>query len=155
MSTTRDVNTRREDESAGGELELGGGRGVVFYDAECGLCDRVVRLLLRLDRDRALRFASLQGPTAARWLGPERASRLDTFYLLEPGAGVRARSEAALRVGELLGGPWRALARVARALPRRIRDAAYDWVAARRATFFPPPEACSIPPASWRARLLD
>jgi predicted DCC family thiol-disulfide oxidoreductase YuxK len=34
---------------------------VLFFDGECGLCNRVVRLMLRLDRRGRLRYAPLQG----------------------------------------------------------------------------------------------
>ena len=40
----------------------------MLFDGECGLCDRVVRLLLRLDRRGRLRFASLQGPEGQAYL---------------------------------------------------------------------------------------
>src|SRR4051812_37486572 len=41
---------------------------VLFFDGECGLCNRVVRLLLRLDTRGRLRFAPLQGPVAQDYL---------------------------------------------------------------------------------------
>src|SRR5512140_2976539 len=41
---------------------------VLLFDGECGLCHRVVRLLLRLDREARLRFAPLQGPSAQAFL---------------------------------------------------------------------------------------
>ena len=41
---------------------------VLFFDGECGLCNRLVRLLLRLDRKAVLRFGPLQGSTAQQYL---------------------------------------------------------------------------------------
>ena len=38
---------------------------IVFYDGDCGLCDRFVRWMLRRDRGHHYRFAPLQGETAA------------------------------------------------------------------------------------------
>src|SRR5688572_12325015 len=44
------------------------GGPVLFFDGECGLCNRVVRLMLRLDRHGRLRFAPLQGAVAQEYL---------------------------------------------------------------------------------------
>ena len=41
---------------------------VLFFDGECGLCQRLVRGLLKLDQRGGLRLAPLQGPTAQDWL---------------------------------------------------------------------------------------
>src|SRR4051812_39696374 len=41
---------------------------VLFFDGECGLCNRLVRLLLRIDHRARLRFAPLQGPVAQAYL---------------------------------------------------------------------------------------
>src|SRR5262249_57642651 len=38
---------------------------LVLYDGECGVCSRIVRWLLDADRRGELRFAPLQGATAA------------------------------------------------------------------------------------------
>ena len=37
---------------------------VLFFDGDCHLCNESVRLLLKLDRNRSLRYAPLQGETA-------------------------------------------------------------------------------------------
>ena len=42
---------------------------VLFYDGECGLCNRVVRLVdALLDRKAVLHYGPLQGPTAQAYL---------------------------------------------------------------------------------------
>ena len=41
---------------------------VLFYDGQCGLCNRVVRLLLQTDRAGRLRFATLQSAPAQAYL---------------------------------------------------------------------------------------
>ena len=39
---------------------------IVLYDGVCGLCDKLVQFLVARDRNRLLRYAPLQGDTAAR-----------------------------------------------------------------------------------------
>lgn len=54
---------------------------VLLFDGECGLARRLVRVILRKDREGVLRFASLQGAFGqaalrARGLAPERFAEL-------------------------------------------------------------------------------
>jgi predicted DCC family thiol-disulfide oxidoreductase YuxK len=126
---------------------------ILLFDGECGLCNRVVQRILQADRKGTLRFASLQGRFARDLIArhPE-LSGVDSMAWVEPhGAGERVliRSEAALRVADYLGFPWRAMT-VARLIPRPLRDWGYDWVARRRHRWFPRVPACSIPAAESR-----
>jgi predicted DCC family thiol-disulfide oxidoreductase YuxK len=105
---------------------------VLLFDGVCALCNGTVRVVLRLDRRGRIRFAPLGGEYAARVLErhPE-ALEVDSLILVDagpPGAGterVHVKSDAVLRLAQLLGGPWRA-AGVLRLVPRRARDWAYD-----------------------------
>lgn len=133
---------------------------LLLYDGVCGLCDKFVRSLLRADRNKALRFAPLQGPTAAPILRRRGLSGdpLRTVVLVlgagAPDERIFLRSDAALRAYGLLGG-WRKAAAVLLALPpRALRDAAYDVIARRRTRWFGKFDACPIPPPEWRERFL-
>lgn len=131
---------------------------VLLYDGTCGFCAESVQLVLRHDRRRTLRFASLQGPFGRSVL--ERHPELegvDSIVWVEPaGAGERVlvRSDAALRIAGYLGGWWR-LARVGSAVPRVVRDAAYDTVARHRHRLLGSGPSCLIPSPDDRDRFLD
>lgn len=131
---------------------------VLLYDGACGFCGTAVRLALRHDRRGTLRFAALGSAwgrgVAARH--PELEGT-DSMVWLEPGGAgaperVFVRSEAALRLAAYLGGAWRLLS-AARAVPRAVRDAAYDLVARHRHRL-PGGGACVVPSAAERARFL-
>lgn len=126
---------------------------IVFFDGVCGLCNRFVDRLLRWDKQRVLRFAPLQGSTAAARLSTAVGADLDTVVLLDE-AGVHTRSEAALRIIAHLGGAWR-LIKVLRIFPRVVRDAVYDWIARRRYGWFGKRDACRVPTAAERGVFLD
>jgi predicted DCC family thiol-disulfide oxidoreductase YuxK len=133
---------------------------VLLYDGTCGFCAESVQLVLRHDRRRTLRFASLQGAFGAevRARHPELAGA-DTVVWLEPGSNERServllRSDAALRVAAYLGG-WFHLARVAAILPRPVRDAAYNLVARHRHQLTGEAPNCLVPAPDARARFLD
>ena len=133
---------------------------ILFYDGVCGLCDRTVQFVLRHDRRGSFRFAALQSGSARRVLArhDRDPSRLDTMYLLlDPGMPTERlldRSDGILAVLEQLGGVWR-LAAAARAVPRFLRDRAYDLVARHRYRWFGRRDHCALPPPDVRSRFLN
>jgi predicted DCC family thiol-disulfide oxidoreductase YuxK len=119
---------------------VGDAAALLLFDGECGLCDRAVRFLAAIDRRRRLRFAPLQGETAAPWreLARERpGGPLEWLVLVEepergPAARVRVRAAAVARALAMAGGRWRLAGRALAAVPRPLADAAYLAVARRR-----------------------
>jgi len=126
---------------------------ILFYDGECGLCDKSVRWVMRHDHRRRFRFAPLQGETYRELAIDDKPTDVNTMVLLEAGR-LHTRSSAAIRVLRALGGPWAWLASLARLVPRPLRDAVYNAIAARRHRWFGGPEACQLPTAAERAQLL-
>jgi predicted DCC family thiol-disulfide oxidoreductase YuxK len=126
---------------------------IVFFDGECGLCSRIVRLLARLDRREALKFAPIQGETAAEFGIEVPAADGGTIVVMREDGVSFERGDAALELARALGWPWRA-GRVFGLVPRSLRDAAYDFVAKRRRAWFRPSDACLAPSAGLRARML-
>jgi len=133
---------------------------VVLYDGVCGLCNRTVRFLLRHDKRGVFRFAALQGPTGAALLRAHGHDprELQTVYLvLDRGLAserLLSRSAAAQEIARRLGGVYR-LAVVFNVLPRRWRDALYDFVARRRYRWFGKYDTCPLPQPGDRERFLD
>ena len=129
-------------------------RATLFYDGECGLCDRFVQFVLRHDRREYFQFAALQSPA-----GREQLSRLGlpetdlkTVVLLEAGRAY-LRSSATLRVCRRLSGLW-PLLYVFILVPKPLRDGVYSVVARNRKRWFKPPAQCPIMPAEWRRRFV-
>lgn len=106
------------------------------------------------DANHALRFAPLQGEAAKRHLPAERRENLDSIVLWRDGE-LLDRSTAVLTALALTGGPWKAVAAVALAVPRGVRDAVYGWVAKRRYRWFGRSETCRLPSKEERAYFLD
>lgn len=136
------------------------GAHLVLYDGVCGLCSRLLRFLLRHDRHRVFRFASLQS-TVGRSI-VERSGgnpgELTSFYVVADyqttASRVFTRSDAALFVAGALGWPWRA-AQLMRCVPQVVRDGAYDAVARSRYQVFGRYDHCPIPSAEFRSRFID
>jgi predicted DCC family thiol-disulfide oxidoreductase YuxK len=136
---------------------------VLFYDGECGLCNRTVRFLLRLDRRGALRFAPLQGPAAQAYLRSHGlpADDFETLVFV-PDWARRDRPEFLLRTDGVVGA-LRACGSTAadvlawmRVVPRGLRDAGYRFVARTRYRLFGKWDtACPLPRPEWRGRFWE
>ncbi|GAB6859978.1 thiol-disulfide oxidoreductase DCC family protein [Haloplanus litoreus] len=128
---------------------------VLLFDGVCNLCNGVVQFLVRRDPAGRIRYAPLQSDSGQALL--ERAGLagddMDTVVLVE-GDRAYTKSGAAIRVAELLGWPYR-LARLGRLVPRRLRDALYDIVAANRYGWFGRKERCMVPDEDVSDRFLD
>lgn len=125
----------------------------LFYDGECGLCQRTVRFVLSEDREHRFRFAPLGGERFAAEVGDAEVP--DSVVVRTEDGRLLTRSAAVLRVLAELGGVWRALGGIASVVPERLRDALYDFVARIRPRGRAPEAlACPLMPAHLRARFL-
>ena len=140
------------------------GRGpVLFFDGECGLCQRLVGLLLRLDRQGRLHFAPLQGTAAQGYLRTHGLPTKDFDTLIfVPEWARRDRPEHQVRttgvIGALrsIGGTRaRALAAVLAVFPAALRDGGYKQVARWRYRIFGPWRPHRPGRAESGARFLD
>lgn len=124
---------------------------IVYYDGDCGLCQRSVRWLIRRDPRGVLRYAPLQGETARRNLPPlpEDAGEWALHYQDE--RGLHRGSGAVLRAIRRLGGKWTTLATLGLLVPRPLRDAVYGIIARARHRY---PVACELPAPEERGRFL-
>ena len=134
---------------------------IILYDGVCGLCNRLVQFLLRHDKRKHLRFASLQSDFAGAVLRRHGLDPkdLDTFHFVEnydqQNERVFDRSDAVLKAGRALGGVWAMLASVASIFPRALLDQLYRLVARNRYRVFGKFESCMLPDPSQRNRFLD
>lgn len=105
---------------------------IVFYDGECGFCNRTVAFVLRHDTSKRIRFASIQSEYTLNLFKQKgfEAPDLSTFYFLENGA-LYKKSTAALRLLKYFSFPF-SLFRVFWIIPRFIRDGFYNAIAKRR-----------------------
>ena len=148
------ISSRNAAASAGGP--------VLLFDGECGLCQRIVRLLLRFDRGACLRFAALQSPVGQMYLRTHRLPAADFDSLVfVPDWSRREQPEYLLRTAGAVaalratgGRGARVLAWLLAALPERLRDAAYRGVARSRHWFLGPWRERPLGNAEWEKRFL-
>lgn len=111
---------------------MGGNANIVFYDGDCGFCNRTVRYILKNDKTKSLLFASIQSKYTEDLFQENNWEplKLNTFYLLENGTLFK-KSRAALKVARYFSFPQRLLV-VYQIIPNCIRDQVYDFIANRR-----------------------
>jgi predicted DCC family thiol-disulfide oxidoreductase YuxK len=136
-------------------VDVAGVEPVVLYDGVCGLCNRTVRWILKHERDHAVRFATLQGPTAAalRARHPNIPHDLDSVVFVTGGRAY-LRSKAFLHAAKHMRAPWR-WGHAFRWMPGFLLDLPYRLIARLRYRVWGKSDACELPPAEHRARFLS
>jgi predicted DCC family thiol-disulfide oxidoreductase YuxK len=132
-------------------------RYILFFDGVCGLCNRTVDFLLRVDRDRIFLYSPLQGETFREVARnhPETANE-DSILLLWKRPGKETllqRSDAVLCILEQLPG-YRWLGRTGRLVPHPMRDLVYRLIAATRYPVWGKRSSCRLPSPEERTRFL-
>lgn len=135
---------------------------VLLFDGECGLCNRVVRLLLRMDRAGRLHFAPLQGPSAQAYLRAQGLPTQDFSSLVfipdwrqRDRHDFRLRTDGVVAALRICGGTGRFLGAALALIPAPCRDAGYKLVARWRYRIFGPWRACPLPKPEWKHRFLE
>jgi predicted DCC family thiol-disulfide oxidoreductase YuxK len=127
---------------------------VLLYDGVCGLCAAAVQWVLDHEASPTLRFAPLQGETAARLRAayPNIPDDIDTVVYVDGGRAY-LRTRALLRVARHLRAPWRWGYHL-RWLPAVVLDLGYRLVARVRYRIWGKLDACRLPTPAERARVL-
>lgn len=127
---------------------------VLLFDGTCGLCARSVQWILRHERDDAIRFAPLQGPTAAelRRKYPQIPQALEAVVYID-GGRAHLRSKAFFHLSDHLRAPWRWLHAV-RWFPGFIPNLGYRVIAAVRYRVWGRADRCDLPDPEQRSRFL-
>ncbi len=113
-------------------------KGIIFFDAECLLCNRAIQLLNTLDKNDQLLFSSLQSPLS-RMINPSQSMSTLIFY--HQGRSY-VRSEAIIKILLLIR--KKTPARLLNLFPLRLRDGLYNLVARNRKRFWGTSQSCDV-----------
>ena len=128
---------------------------VVLFDGVCNLCVGSVQFIIKHDKQKQFRFASLQSNFGKAILQKAGVSEnnFNSFILFEEGE-IFTRSTAALRVCKQLSGGWNLLY-VLIIIPAFIRNPIYSIIANNRYKLFGKKEACWLPDEELVSLFLD
>lgn len=125
---------------------------IVFYDGDCGFCNKSVQFILNNETSDAIHFAPLQSEFAQSFFTSKGlpAPDMSTFYFWDK-TTMYSKSSGALRVINYLKFPF-PLLKIGFIFPRFLRDWVYDFIAKRRhqlAAGF-----CALPMEKQRKRFI-
>jgi predicted DCC family thiol-disulfide oxidoreductase YuxK len=127
---------------------------VILYDGVCVFCSRWVRFVASRDSQARFRFTAIQssyGTRLAQAFGIDPQDP-DTNAVIHGGVAY-FKSDAALTVLSLLPG-W-SFVRVLFSVPKRLRDTVYNLIAKNRYRIFGKYDACFLPDAEFRDRVME
>lgn len=117
---------------------------IIFFDGYCNLCNGFVRILLKLDKRKIFRYASLQSnavevyPTVSNFTTIPFQSVI--VYYDEK---IYLKSDAVFFIINQLNYPWKIL-KIFRFLPKKFLDWVYDFIANNRVKLFGRNEKCPL-----------
>jgi len=128
-------------------------RPLVLFDGVCVLCNGWAQFIVRHDPVGKLRLGSLQWAAEQPHLQELGiGADTDSIVFIEEGK-VSHASTAVVRLVRHLRFPANLMS-VFIIVPRPLRDWVYAIVARNRYRWFGKREACPVPDASWKGRLL-
>jgi predicted DCC family thiol-disulfide oxidoreductase YuxK len=133
------------------------GNHLVFFDGECGLCDQIVQVLLKKDKQKRFLFAPLKGETAENYLKglPSTLQNGESLILIENYRSWNRRSyitsTAIFRICWLLGG-WGFFPGLLYFFPSFLFNWAYRLLAHYRYSLLG--QKCKIRPSNELDRFL-
>ena len=105
------------------------GKSIVFYDGDCGFCNRTVAYVIKHENGASIYFCALQSDYSRAFLKELQLPEpdLSTFYFYD-GNKMHSKSTAALKLAKRFKFPVNLL-QVGWIVPRFIRDYGYDLIA--------------------------
>lgn len=127
---------------------------ILLFDGFCNLCNNLVRFVIKQDRKKVIRFASLQSPPGNQLL---RKFGLDSddfdSVVYVSGERYYLKSSAVLHIFKDIGHGWRLVYGFI-IIPKFIRDFLYDIISKSRHRIFGKTDACMVPSEEIKERFL-
>lgn len=127
---------------------------IILYDGECAVCNRIVVILLRIDRHKQFLFCSLQSSQGQEKLRPFGidSQKLESLVLIY-NQKAYVKSKATIQIARLLAWPWRIIS-ILTILPTKRGDKIYDFIARNRYRIMGRQQQCTIMKPEWKQRIL-
>ena len=127
---------------------------IILFDGVCNLCNSSVSFIIRNDKRKVFRYASLQSTIAANMLSNfEINDQVDSVFLIKQNR-LYQKSDAAFEIIKEFNFFWKLLL-VFKIVPKFIRDSVYDYIAKNRYKWFGKKEVCMIPTKELKSLFLD
>lgn len=127
---------------------------IVFFDGECGVCNFWVQWILERDKNDQFMFASLQSEFGQKFLSERdlETKQFNTLYLWKSKSYYLTKSQAVLKIADLLGGVYK-LAAIGKIFPSFFRDKIYDKISENRMKMSN--QKCYLPTPQQRKKFIE
>lgn len=128
---------------------------IILFDGVCNLCNGSVQYVLKHDKKKLFRFASLQSDSGQQLLKKYKLpyNNFNSFVLLQ-NEKAYLKSTAALMVAKQLRGFTQILYAFI-IVPTFIRDAVYNLISKNRYKWFGKKDSCMVPTTELKSRFLN
>jgi predicted DCC family thiol-disulfide oxidoreductase YuxK len=128
---------------------------IILFDGICNLCNSSVQFVLKHDKQKLFRFASLQSEAGQALLKKYHLPKTNfNSFVLIKNAKPFLKSTAALMVAKELAGIIKTLY-IFIIVPAFIRNAVYNIIAKNRYKWFGKQESCMMPTPDLQSRFLN
>ena len=123
---------------------------IIIFDGICGLCNKSINLLIKLDTHKIFQYTSLQGEFIKTLnIEPD----IDSIIFYEDDM-IYYKSTAILKILRSLGGGW-IFVNIFYLIPTFLRDIIYDVIAKYRYAIFGKMESCRMPKEEEKNLFLE
>ncbi|KAK3241928.1 hypothetical protein CYMTET_48346 [Cymbomonas tetramitiformis] len=131
-------------------------RPIILFDGVCNMCNGGVNFCLDWDKTGELRFAALQSEAGKALLvkSGRRPDDISSIVFVDE-TGSLLKSEAVIKIAELLSLPFPALSVFASFFPAFFRDFVYDTVAENRYSILGERSACRLSDPNFDNRFVS
>lgn len=127
---------------------------ILLYDGSCGFCQRSVQFILKHERGEEIFFAPLQSELALTiYQNHPEFQNVDSIVFVK-GNDLLVESDAVLALVTYLRAPYY-FSKIARLVPKVLRDRVYRFVAKHRHRFIRNNDSCLLPNSHQRKRFLS
>ena len=129
--------------------------GLVVFDGFCVLCSATVKFLIKIDKNKLLKFTTLRSDPSRdnRNVNGIGTGQPASVIYIEKGQ-FYTESEAIIHLLKRLGGIWGMLSAIIRHIPRKWRDYLYRLIARNRYQIFGKKNQCFIPSNNYTDRFI-
>jgi predicted DCC family thiol-disulfide oxidoreductase YuxK len=127
---------------------------VLFFDGECGFCQKSVHFVYEFDEKGLIEFAPLQGIFAKKYelKGYSEKGGGSMVMLREEDGEIFTKGDALIELGKSLRGVFWVLAFGFSIFPKCVRNGLYDLVAKSR---YKLAGSCELPDEGLRKRMRE
>lgn len=129
---------------------------IILFDGVCNLCNEAIQVIIKKDKKKIFRYASLQSEIGKQLLKERNinSGKIDSIILIDPNVAFYIKSTAALEISKKMSGLYPVFS-IFLILPTKLRDWVYDFIARNRYRWFGKKDACIIPTPELKALFLD